>query len=420
MRKSGSNPLELKCALYLAALSFLLVGCSVKIRGVLNINGASSASSTPVVLPAGAVIPFDLAACPTGWTAFTSARGKFLVGSGTGNGNVDSLGGALTARTAGWDGGREFTTGVPADTGAANAFSATSLNVPSASFSFTTLAAADTTLGGAKADSNMPPFIARLYCKKNADDTTIPASTLISYPSAACPSSWSEDTAVRGRAVVGVGVGNTDEDATPLTARALGDTGGREYTTGIPANSGAAGAQGPGPNAVITVSATALSYFNSSTATDSLGGTSTDSNLPPYLALLSCKAPTVLNGLISSGTVIPFDLPSCPSGWSAYGPSQGRVLFGAGNTVNFDADLAPLTSRSIGETGGLEYTTGIPSINSSIGETAAIGPAVVFGVISGRTPPDMYALGSGDTTFGGAKADSNMPPYVAILYCQKD
>lgn len=36
--------------------------------------------------------------------------------------------------------------------------------------------AADTTISGAKADSNLPPYVVRLYCKKVGTDTTVPSS----------------------------------------------------------------------------------------------------------------------------------------------------------------------------------------------------------------------------------------------------
>src|SRR5688500_18037252 len=61
---------------------------------------------TTTGLPKDAILPFDAAVCPTGWTDFSEANGRVLVGAGS------VLG--LTARARGDLGGREFTTGIPA------------------------------------------------------------------------------------------------------------------------------------------------------------------------------------------------------------------------------------------------------------------------------------------------------------------
>lgn len=39
------------------------------------------------VVPTGAIMAFDLASCPTGWTEYTAARGRFLRGIDNGAGN---------------------------------------------------------------------------------------------------------------------------------------------------------------------------------------------------------------------------------------------------------------------------------------------------------------------------------------------
>ena len=57
----------------------------------LDVNGAVSATAFQIsgvnVVPAGAIIAFDLASCPSGWTEYTAARGRFLRGIDNGAGN---------------------------------------------------------------------------------------------------------------------------------------------------------------------------------------------------------------------------------------------------------------------------------------------------------------------------------------------
>jgi len=58
----------------------------------LDVNGTVTATgfSGPGVVPAHAVMPFNLAACPTGWTEYTAARGRFVRGIDNGAGNDPS------------------------------------------------------------------------------------------------------------------------------------------------------------------------------------------------------------------------------------------------------------------------------------------------------------------------------------------
>lgn len=49
--------------------------------------------------PSGAVMAFNLASCPTGWSEYTAGQGRAIIGAGAGAG--------LTARTLGVTGGGE-------------------------------------------------------------------------------------------------------------------------------------------------------------------------------------------------------------------------------------------------------------------------------------------------------------------------
>ena len=61
------------------------------------VDGAVASSSGDTI-PAGAVMPFNLASCPSGWTELTNARGRYLVGRPSGGTLLGTAGTALTNR----------------------------------------------------------------------------------------------------------------------------------------------------------------------------------------------------------------------------------------------------------------------------------------------------------------------------------
>lgn len=131
-------------------------------------------------VPAGAVLAFDLVACPTGWTAYSAAAGRNVVGVGVG-------GSGLTARTLGQTGGAETHTlsvaQMPAHshveriptTQGSTVVAASASDAPGGSrFSVQPsggaqdagdLTTGDT--GGGQSFGVMDPFIALLYCRKS-------------------------------------------------------------------------------------------------------------------------------------------------------------------------------------------------------------------------------------------------------------
>jgi len=110
---------------------------------------------------------------------------------------------------------------------------------------------------------------------------------------------------------------------------------------------------------------------------------------------------------VPSGAVMPFDLASCPSGWSSYNSAQNRTIVGSGG------------SYGRGSTGGA----------STVTLTVAEMPSHNHGVDAGSAsfgPGDWY-LGSANNNndnwseyTGGGQPHNNMPPYIALLYCVKN
>jgi hypothetical protein len=131
----------------------------------------------------------------------------------------------------------------------------------------------------------------------------------------------------------------------------------------------------------------------------------------------SAYAQTVVNitieAAVPTGSIVAFN-GSCPTGWSEFSAGKGRVLLGAGSGNN-DALGAPLTSRTIASVGGLEYTTGIPASSAGASESVPF-PTVVIA----NTGYDAFTTAAANMTLSGDKANSNMPPFVVVRYCEKD
>ena len=125
---------------------------------------------------------------------------------------------------------------------------------------------------------------------------------------------------------------------------------------------------------------------------------------------------------IARGTIGAFNLATCPSGWSTFSAGVGRTIVGVGS----GADLTP---RTLIQQGGEEaHTLTIPEMPSHDhgGQTQASGAAMFWGGAAvGR-------FGAGDFPFsqdahshpiamqGGNEAHNNMPPFVALLFCEKN
>lgn len=147
--------------------------------GQVGANGSPGRDGNDALIPAGAVMAFDLPeGCPDSWTRFEAGSGRMIVGVGTrvgvegsfrlladSNGSVYQTGGAETHKLTerempshshvfainhrkGSGSGTTTVGRIPADETSANASRRT------------------TATGGNIAHNNMPPYIALYYCKK--------------------------------------------------------------------------------------------------------------------------------------------------------------------------------------------------------------------------------------------------------------
>jgi hypothetical protein len=141
-----------------------------------------------------------------------------------------------------------------------------------------------------------------------------------------------------------------------------------------------------------------------------------------WLLYLKDKVPGWVNG-VPKGAVAAFDLSDgCPEeyGWKPFEAAAGRFILGAGEGKN-------LKERAIREIGGFEETqltvTELPShVHDFIGTAVTKGGnggtgrvlAVGDGVSHGTFTPEGTISAKGE-----GKAFSNVPPYIALIYCKK-
>jgi hypothetical protein len=115
-------------------------------QGVAGTAGARGAAGADAVAPAGAVMFFDLAACPAGWSAFENARGRYLVGLNAGGTAGATVGTALGDQENRTVGQHDHAVSDPGH-GHSIRGHAGSLRVPGTSVSFAGRSLVDSTFG---------------------------------------------------------------------------------------------------------------------------------------------------------------------------------------------------------------------------------------------------------------------------------
>ena len=126
--------------------------------------------------------------------------------------------------------------------------------------------------------------------------------------------------------------------------------------------------------------------------------------------------------VVPSGAVMAFDLNSCPSGWSALSAASGRFIVGTGALGSDNYGLGAVGGEArhtltIAEMPSHDHDIGIPGWTNSF---------VEYDYVQGGGGPTAGVNGDGLGPFlrilptGGSQPHKNRPPYLALLYCQKD
>ena len=292
--------------------------------------------------------------------------------------------------------------------------------------------------------------------------TSVPAGSLVAYVSTAAPTGWlvadgsavSRTTYASLFAVIGTIYGSGDGNATfnlpdlrgrvplgagsssGLTPRTLGSIGGTEQTSGIPVDLGDGPADTSRPCSTCELSILSTAIYSSGSATTGLGGSLSDSNMPPYQVLTYLIKADNYSSL-PAGAVLAYNGNAVPSGWvPANGTAVSRAsyssLFSAAGTrfgtgdgsATFNLpDLrsrvllgsgigSGLTSRSAAATGGNEQVTALPATSGAANSSRPNG-----NVFANSGANAIYSSGPATVALNGTTlTDSNMPPYEVSTY----
>lgn len=304
----------------------------------------------------GSFLFMSTSTCPSGWTQFSAMDSRLPRGSSAYGG----IGGRSThAHRNFW-----------ANTSAGSSGVGTSLSISQP------VALSGHTHGGDQAIvssiSNLPDYLDILFCS-SASPVNI-GTSFVAYFDAAAPGGWSQFTALNGKfprgAITYGGTGGTSSHTHTLTL-AFGGSSTANHCNVLGSTS-------------IAIENHA---HNFNVTTDSA------STLPPYLTLIP-YAPTA-STYIPSGTITAFTaLP--PLGWTRFSALDGKF---------------PRSDTSYGATGGEEnHTHTVNALSGGSTGTAAC--------MSGGT--QVAAPGHTHTVTGTLPSESNLPPYLNVIFAEKN
>lgn len=142
--------------------------------------------------------------------------------------------------------------------------------------------------------------------------------------------------------------------------------------------------------------------------------TSTANNANVFDDHVILRSNSVFGNEIPPGAVMAFNLNACPQGWTQFADATGRTIVGTG-TYNESYNIPGRTGWSNNETYNLGDTGGFASWRENYNEGGVtahpvpIDPNLIPGTITFAQMP----------TGGEPLPHENRPPYVALLYCER-
>jgi len=133
------------------------------------------------------------------------------------------------------------------------------------------------------------------------------------------------------------------------------------------------------------------------------------------------------------GAVVAFSLPEgCPKNWQLYSPVLGRTIIGADFGLSEKESAketkdSPLTQRKLYESGGAEQhklsVSEMPSHDHTRGDYKYLLKSNSYNTYHGKDDrtkgePNLKRIARLKLS-GGGKPHNNMPPFIALYYCQK-
>ena len=128
---------------------------------------------------------------------------------------------------------------------------------------------------------------------------------------------------------------------------------------------------------------------------------------------LTSSIPRVPQILVPPGAVIAFNLASCPSSWTEFTEAQGRVILGVGMGTG-------LMDRTLLQSGGFEKHVLTPSeipVHTVEVETWDNDNNTKYATESGNRK-DLWRTKE-TRSRQAQQGHENMPPFVALRFCQK-
>ena len=144
-------------------------------------------------------------------------------------------------------------------------------------------------------------------------------------------------------------------------------------------------------------------------------------------AIFARKCDPVTAVDLPSGAVVAFAKEhGCPAGWTEYKEAEGRFIVGAGRHSEYNQYGNEVTMKYVGDTGGEDQVRlGIDHMPSHFHRNPSRGDdaqrrKIVWALQAARLG-DYGGPDSRPTeATGGNKPHDNMPPFVALVYCQRD
>lgn len=121
---------------------------------------------------------------------------------------------------------------------------------------------------------------------------------------------------------------------------------------------------------------------------------------------------------IPRGAVMPFTTEGCPEGWSRYTDVDGRMIVGTGRRAGASKEFI----YSFKDTGGEEehrLTVAELPRHSHKSVSALDGQSLQWGPGSHPIPTSVANKNAAaDWSAGSGQPHNNMPPYIALFFCQ--
>jgi len=113
-----------------------------------------------------------------------------------------------------------------------------------------------------------------------------------------------------------------------------------------------------------------------------------------------------------TGTIMTFNLGSCPNGWTKYTSANGRTIIGTSGSYGLGS-TGGATTHTLTDAQMPSHTHGIP-----------LGQGGGWNYPGGTIAQRSYYNGAEYTDVSGSAGSgqphNNMQPYIALLYCQKN